>query len=102
MWGASCWDAYREGQINALDRVQTKAAAFANHTNDSVWEILAQLRKIAGICVLLKAYTGLWAWKAVGDRLQGPWPCYLSGNDHDCKIRVRKQSADIGKYFLCM
>jgi len=70
--GASCWDLYREGQINSLDRVQKKAATFANHTNGSVWEILAQLRKIAGICVLLKASTGVWAWKAVGDRLQGP------------------------------
>jgi len=46
-YGASCWDPYREGQINALDRVQKKAATFANHTNDSPWEVLAQLRKIA-------------------------------------------------------
>ena len=26
-YGAACWDPCREGQINALDRVQTKAAA---------------------------------------------------------------------------
>ena len=26
-----------EGQINALDRVQKKAAEFANLTNNSVW-----------------------------------------------------------------
>jgi hypothetical protein len=25
-YGAACWDPYREGQINALDRVQQKAA----------------------------------------------------------------------------
>jgi len=25
-YGASCWDPYKEGQINALDRVQKKAA----------------------------------------------------------------------------
>ena len=25
-YGAACWDPCREGQINALDRVQTKAA----------------------------------------------------------------------------
>ena len=37
---------YREGQINALDSVQKKAAKFANHTNDSVWGTLAQCRKI--------------------------------------------------------
>jgi len=34
-YGAACWDPYREGQIHALDRVQKKAAKFANHTNES-------------------------------------------------------------------
>jgi len=29
------------GQINALDRVQKKAAEFTNHTKDSDWENLA-------------------------------------------------------------
>ena len=33
-YGASCWDPYREGQINALDRLQKKTAKFANH---KVW-----------------------------------------------------------------
>jgi hypothetical protein len=28
-YGAVCWDAYREGQIKALDRVQKKASKFA-------------------------------------------------------------------------
>jgi len=56
-YGASCWDPYWERQINALDRVQMKAAKFANHTNDSVWANLAQRRKIARICALFKAYT---------------------------------------------
>ena len=37
-YGASYWNPCREGQINALDLVQMKAAKFANHTNDSVWE----------------------------------------------------------------
>ena len=36
--GASCWDPYTEGQINASDRVQRKAAKCAYHTNDLVWE----------------------------------------------------------------
>jgi len=53
-------------------------------------------RKIAGICARLKAYTGVWAWKVIGDRLQGP--CYLSRDDHDRKMRSRKQRTDIGKY----
>jgi len=37
-YGTSYWDPCREGQINALDCVQMKAAKFAYHTNDSVWE----------------------------------------------------------------
>jgi hypothetical protein len=41
-YGAACWDPYREGQIIALDRVQQKAAKFANYTTDSNWETLAQ------------------------------------------------------------
>jgi hypothetical protein len=55
---------YREGQINALDRVQQKAVKFANHTTDSNWETLAQRRKTARLCALFKAYTGERAWKA--------------------------------------
>jgi len=35
-YGAA-WDPCREGQINALDRVQMKAAQFTNHTKDSDW-----------------------------------------------------------------
>ena len=92
--GAPCWDPYREGQINALDCVQNKAAKFANRTNDSMWETLAQRRKIARICALFKACTGERTWKAIGDRLKGP--CYLSRDDHGGKIRARKQRTDIG------
>jgi len=77
-YGASYLDPYMEGQINALDRVQKKAAKFANNTKVSVWETMAQRRKIARICD-----TGERAWKAVGDRLKGP--CYLSRDDHDRK-----------------
>jgi len=36
--GAACWDPGREGQINAVDKVQKKAAQFTNHTKDSDWE----------------------------------------------------------------
>jgi hypothetical protein len=36
------------------------------------------------------------AWKATGDRLQGP--CNLSRVDHHRKIRSGKQKTDIGKY----
>jgi hypothetical protein len=37
-YGTVCWDPYRECQISALDRVQDKAAKFAHHTGDPVWE----------------------------------------------------------------
>jgi hypothetical protein len=86
--GASCWDPYREGHINALDRVQKKEAKFAYHTNDSVWETMAQRRKIARICAILKAYIEELAWKSIGDRLKGP--CYLSRDVHDRKVRATK------------
>jgi hypothetical protein len=66
---AACWDPYRKGQINALDRVLNIAAKFAHHTNDSNLETLTQNRKIARIYALFKAYRGEWAWKAIGDRL---------------------------------
>jgi hypothetical protein len=95
---ASCWDPYREGEINALDRVQKKAAKFANHTKDSVWKTLAQRRQIARICSHFKAYTAKRACKATRGRLQGPR--YLSRDDNDRKIRARKQITDIGKYFF--
>jgi len=50
----------------------------------------------SGICTLFKAYTGGRAWKAIGDRLLKP--CYLDREDHNRKIRNRKQRKDVGKY----
>jgi hypothetical protein len=92
-YGAACWDPYRDGQINALNQVQNKAAKFAHHKNDSIWETLAQRREIGSICALFKAYTGERAWKAISYRLRRP--CYLNKVDHDRKIRSRKQRTDI-------
>jgi len=57
-YGAACWDPYWECHTSALDRVQNKAAKFAHHSGCSDREHLAQRRKIAGICLLYKAYTG--------------------------------------------
>ena len=90
-----CWDPYR-GQVSALSRVEKRAAKFANNKNESGWETLAQCRLIARICALFKGYTGGRAWKATGDRLLKL--CYLSRNDHNGKIRTRKQRKDVGKY----
>jgi hypothetical protein len=95
-YGAVCWDPHREGQVSALNRVQNSAAKFAHNTNETGWETLAQRRRIARICALFKAYTGTRAWKAIGDRLLKP--CYLSRDDHNRKIRTRKQRTDVGKY----
>ena len=95
-YGAACWDPYREGQINALARVQKKAAKFAYHKNSPTWETLASRRKLSRICALFKAYSGERAWKPIGDRLKRPH--YLSRVDHERKIRSRRQRTDIGKY----
>jgi len=58
-YGAACWDPCREGQINALDRVQRRAAQFTNHTKNSDWETtLTHRRTIARLCALFKAYSG--------------------------------------------
>jgi len=95
-YGAVCWYPYREGQVSALNRVQNRAAKFANNINESGWETLAQRRLIARICALFKSYTGGRAWKAMGDILLKP--CYLSRGDHNRKIRTRKERTNVGKY----
>ena len=92
-YGVACWDPCR-GQINALDRVQKKAAEFSNHTKDSDWETLAQRMTMAGLCALFKACYEERACKAIRDRLRRPY-C-LSRVDHVRKIRDRKQRTDIG------
>jgi hypothetical protein len=76
--------------------VQKIAAKFANHTNDSVKDTLVQRRKTAHIFALFEAHTGEGAWKSIGKKSKRP--CYLSRDDHNRKIRARKQRTDIGKY----
>jgi hypothetical protein len=97
-YGAPCWDPYRKGQINSLDRVQKKAAKFAHHKNSPIWETLASRRKLSCTCALFKAYYGERTWKPIGDRLKRPH--YLSRVDHERKIRSRRETMDIGKYFF--
>jgi len=93
IWVCMLGSMQRERQINALDRVQKKAAQFTNHTKDSDWETLAQRRTIASLCALFKAYSGERAWKAIHDRLRRSY--YLS---RVRKIRDRKPRTDIGTY----
>jgi len=95
-YGAAWWDPCRERQINALDRVQTKATQLTYHTKDLDWETLARHRTIARLCALFKAYSGEKAWKVICNRLWRPY-C-LSRVDHVPKIRDRKQRRDIRKY----
>jgi hypothetical protein len=94
--GAVCWDPYKEGQISVLNRVQKRAAKFANNMNEVGRETLTQRRLTVRICALFKASTGGRAWKAIGDRRLKL--CYLSRDDHNRKIRTRKQRTDVGKY----
>jgi hypothetical protein len=95
-YGASCWDPCRKGQINALDRVQKKAAKFVHHKIRPNWESLVSRRKVFRLCALYKAYCGERAWKDIGDRLKRHH--YLSRVDHVRKITTRRQRTDIGKY----
>jgi len=55
-YGVACRDPYR-GQVSALNRLQKRAAKFANNVNELGLETLAQHRLIAQICALFKAYT---------------------------------------------
>jgi hypothetical protein len=61
-----------------------RAGNIATAQNDS-----KNMRSVQGI-------TGEPAWKAIGDRLLKP--CYQSRDDHNRKIRTRKQRTDVGKY----
>ena len=95
---AACWDPCGEGKIKGLDRAQTKAARFTNHTKDFDWESLAQLRPTARLCALYKAYSGERAWIALRDGSRRS--SYLSRVDHVRTIRDRKQETDTGSIAL--
>jgi hypothetical protein len=94
-YGAVCWAPHREGQVSALNRAQRIATKFEN-INFSGWETLAQRTLIARICAFFKAYTGGRPRKAIENSLLKP--CYLSREDHNRKIRTRKQRREVGKY----
>jgi hypothetical protein len=93
--GAVCWGPYREGQVSALVGCR-RAAKFANDVNESGLETLEQRRLTARICAVFMAYTGGRVWIAIGDRLLKS--CYLSRDDHNRKVRIRKQRTAVGRY----
>jgi len=71
-YGAVCWDQYKEDQVSALNRVQKRAAKFANNINELGCETLPYRRLIARMCALFKVYTRRRAWKAIEDRMLKP------------------------------
>jgi hypothetical protein len=48
-YGADCWDLYREVRVIGSDGEHKQAAKFATRMKESVWETLAQRRKVARI-----------------------------------------------------
>jgi hypothetical protein len=95
-YGASCWDPWREGQINASDPVQRRWLHLQNVRtirSGKTWRSVERWLR----CVLLETYTGEQVLKGTGDRYRGP--SYLSRHGHGCKIRTRKERRNIGKYF---
>jgi hypothetical protein len=95
-YGAACWVPCREGQINALDRVQKKVAQFTNRTKEFDWETLAQRRTLARLCALFKTNSVERAWKVIRDKLRRAY--YVCRFGHVRKIKDRKQRTDLGKY----
>jgi hypothetical protein len=66
-----------------------KAVQFTNHTKFSDWKSVAQLRKIARLCAIIKAYCGERTWKAIRDSLRRAYS--VSRVDHVRKIMDGKQ-----------
>jgi len=95
-YGAVCWDPYREGHVSDLNRLQKRGVEFSNNINESGWKTSAQRRLIARICAFFKIFIGVRTWKAIEDGLLKT--CYLSREDHNGKIRSRKERTDVGQY----
>jgi hypothetical protein len=69
-YSVACLDPCKEGQINAVYRVQTIVPPFAYHMNVSDWETVAQRRTKARLCALFKAYSGELAWKTIREKMR--------------------------------
>jgi hypothetical protein len=68
-YGAVCRDTYRERQVGALNRVQRRAAKFANNADRTGRESLEERIMVSRLCALFKAYTGRRAWETIGAML---------------------------------
>jgi hypothetical protein len=47
-----CWDPFTEEQINAIERVQKEKVKYADLTNETYREILAQFGRMAALILL--------------------------------------------------
>ncbi|KAJ4426317.1 hypothetical protein ANN_27131 [Periplaneta americana] len=100
-YGTTCWDPYRIYQINSLERIQYRAAKFVKGKredgNDTIkelkWETLENRRRKTRITSLYRAHLGHKAWVDITARLEKP--TYYGRNDHDFKIKCRKQKTDV-------
>ncbi|KAJ4451755.1 hypothetical protein ANN_03226 [Periplaneta americana] len=103
-YGTTCWDPYRIYQINSLERIQYRAAKFVKGKredgNDTIkelkWETLENRRRKTRITSLYRAHLGQKAWVDITARLEKP--TYYGRNDHDFKIKCRKQKTDVHIY----
>ncbi|KAJ4447467.1 hypothetical protein ANN_09474 [Periplaneta americana] len=103
-YGTTCWDPYRIYQINSLERIQYRAAKFVKGKredgNDTIkelkWETLENRRRKTRITSLYRAHLGQKAWVDITARLEKP--TYYGRNDHDFKIKCRKQKTDVEVY----
>ena len=68
-YGTACWGPCREGQINVLDRVHTKAAQSTDHTKNSDWANVDQRRTVSRLRALFKARSGERVWKATREEV---------------------------------
>ncbi|KAJ4441848.1 hypothetical protein ANN_11707 [Periplaneta americana] len=101
-YGTTCWDPYRIYQLNSLERIQYRAAKFVKGKredgNDTIkelkWETLENRRRKTRITSLYRAHLGQKAWVDITARLEKP--TYYDRNDHDFKIKCRKQKTDVG------
>ncbi|KAJ4432824.1 hypothetical protein ANN_21463 [Periplaneta americana] len=106
-YGTTCWDPYRIYQINSLERIQYRAAKFVKGKredgNDTIkelkWETLENRRRKTRITSLYRAHLGQKAWVDITARLEKP--TYYGRNDHDFKIKCRKQKTDVGPSTKC-
>ncbi|KAJ4428390.1 hypothetical protein ANN_24410 [Periplaneta americana] len=101
-YGTTCWDPYRIYQINSLERIQYRAAKFVKGKredgNDTIkelkWETLENRRRKTRITSMYRAHLGQKAWVDITARLEKP--TYYGRNDHDFKIKCRKQKTNVG------